>query len=996
MPILGLAVGSTSRPVLASQRNIAIHHQGVVFGARTRAGAGAAALHHSGTMTSLAKTGGGTAAGEWQVIGNRLAPAQDGGLTDGGTVELVANAGRADEAVFTVSVTVVDGRFDVDSFAEPWPQTDSPQLVAAWEAAADGDTIVARDSGVAMSAVPDCEILADRTAVVRGEAVQFELRFNNGPKHRLYLTSFVKWTFGTDDYTFDALPPDSEVRPGRSALHDYGPLTVHVFESGPSHAVSAEVRMFGGRTGVPPARVIEVVDPDTIFAGQRTIVWTTDGDATGAPQGSAHVTSAASGGDLNGATIYDAIAAANAIIPRGRLLLKGGQTTQVAEFTPSGLNDRLRGIYVDSFGTGKHTWASAFSGTAFRQILRLENNASGDGPTFRNQILQGRYDAAAPGEFDTDAHIQFFSDQDTTRGTFFGVECSGLHGFLILAARSVHSIVNCAVTNWADYGVFAGMDVLNQQLSPSRKRFRGCKIAQKTDVVRRPSNNEMIATYGSTAGTRGLNVGGFLNWAIHGPLRLQTVVGDSVTQCRLESHNGWSDNTNDAVADQPAIRLNSTGNANAIRFGIRTAISGNHLVGSIAEGGGTALGWGSFAWPMPLHQIAFNTWKGKSTGRTTGALDVRVGQFALWNNVSDAGDVAWPDPNGGGFVFHMNPYPAAQGYPAAMPKPRLFLFHNTAVDNRPRALSFSMFGVSNPDLAELEVENNLFFSTTSTPQFSSFGEPLAPDYEVPAGSSAFEGATGTLVAPVDRDGNVQGPGTASLGAVQAQAEGAAPEFVLTPGGTSATAALASPGQDNFASPPMAIGAAEAPDRKVIVIMWAAGIAVGSLGEFSSVTIGGVPATRLSDNVGIAFNSSHIWMADLPTGTTASVVATRDGWDANGAGCTFALFGLAGAASASVPQRLTVNQAGPMALDVIPGDFVLGWHKNNPSGAAAAPAFSGDFTNAIVSAENRTAGTANRDYRAFSQEFETTRTTEGAVTNLTNTQLNMFVLRPSAS
>ena len=338
---------------ISARRPLVVADQVIEFGASTLAGSGAAFPVREGAMLSLAKTGAGTAAGEYEVEGTRIFPAQDG-VTDGGTVELIANAGRADETTFTVTISAPAGVFtirpgDIDRDGE------DAEFVAAWYAAEDGDVIRYRDGRPDISTDLAATIAPSRTSIVEGEAVQFEATGLTGPAARARREAFAAWDFG-EGGTFSALAGNADIRPGDDSRYAWGRRVAHVFRTPGTHTVTLTLRDRTGRPAATATVDITVAAADSAFYSAETIVYAPPGEDT----------SAAPASDMAVFTDWNAFVAELG----SRYATGTGQTraaihnaTDIADFGKGGLDGatprmmRLRDrrghkLRLEGFGTG--------------------------------------------------------------------------------------------------------------------------------------------------------------------------------------------------------------------------------------------------------------------------------------------------------------------------------------------------------------------------------------------------------------------------------------------------------------------------------------------------------------------------------------------------------------------------------------------------------------------------------------------------------------------
>ncbi|MBY6218085.1 PKD domain-containing protein [Qipengyuania aquimaris] len=343
-----------------------------------------------------------------------------------------------------------------------------------------------------------------------------------------------QWSFDDASARFEALPddfPDSF----KDANAAQGPLAGHVFEQPGTY----EVRVWVANRNQDYATdtiTITVEDPDTAYAGDRTICHSNSGNFSGCPSGAQRFTSAVS-----------ALGAANQ--DRMRVLFRSGEDTLLnADTTFRGLRD----IQVGPFGSGQ------------KPILRVNSTVDKtlftpretDGFTIFGLDMRGDYDPRTGlGEnFDENGIGNLGNIRNTT---VFRNRFSGLGMAMVFIERPVGVIVaDNEITDWYDYGTY--------NASANQTAYVGNSIKQNPNAV---------------SGTGGTNRGSIPRWADHGPNRTAEVISLVVAQNDIFSNTGWSSS---GQAHQPTIRYNQSGSRG--HFGVinRNRLEGGATVVSIS------------------------------------------------------------------------------------------------------------------------------------------------------------------------------------------------------------------------------------------------------------------------------------------------------------------------------------------------------------------------------------------------------------------------------
>lgn len=116
-----------------------------------------------------------------------------------------------------------------------------------------------------------------------------------------------------------------------------------------------------------------------------------------------------------------------------------------------------------------------------------------------------------------------------------------------------------------------------------------------------------------------------------------------------------------------------------------------------------------------------------------------------------------------------------------------------------------------------------------------------------------------------------------------------------------------------------IGTAAA-DRRVIVAITANSNA-GAGAAISSATIGGITADIIVEHMAVSASSSHIFMAEVPTGTTADIVVTFAAAQIRAGIGVWSVTGLTN----PIPTDTVSTATSPavLDLDVLEGGFIIG-------------------------------------------------------------------------
>jgi hypothetical protein len=212
----------------------------------------------------------------------------------------------------------------------------------------------------------------------------------------------------------------------------YGPRTAHCFTEPGAYTVTCEARKRGGGP-VTKTRTVTVLDPDVVFAGNKTYVVATDGNFAGKPAGAQEFLS-----------LDQAMSAINsgANNKSRRLLLKRGQTFGNGRIDP---NPDLAAFQLGAFGP-------ASTPPTITSAVRCLSNTTQYSIWGVN--IQGSYNPADPytlvpgSGFEKLAHGWITLSDASIKGYYTNVSL----------ARSTHGLVSADVyiSDWRGYGVYGG------------------------------------------------------------------------------------------------------------------------------------------------------------------------------------------------------------------------------------------------------------------------------------------------------------------------------------------------------------------------------------------------------------------------------------------------------------------------------------------------------------------------------------------------------------
>jgi hypothetical protein len=389
--------------------------------------------------------------------------------------------------------------------------------------------------------IPDTDIVAPFPAFFRatnlaGFAYTEPAGADNAYDPTQHRITFI-WDFGDPGYTPIVVPNvptawrNNNTARGRQVAHVFGTggdrtVTCWAFDDQGNWGTATYTFASGGNAP-------SIANPDTYFAGAKTIVFSQTSTWTGEPSGATRCASVAA---VNSA-ITARYTAGDTIV---RVLLRRDETyTNIAEF-------------IRPEGRGKHYGAYG-PGTARPRIIVTTNTS---GPFYlrdntRHSVVadmdwQGEYDATT----ETGKRAEPYGNLGSygTHHLWYRCKISGARTFTLPEQGGEQRVMaDCEVTNWQNYGVYVRPD---NQLN--RFAMIGCDIYQHVDAL----NGINIGT----ANTLSILLGN-----LHGSIRFDgTVPNIYMGGNSFFSRNGWSTGAGNGstfppTAQQPAQRYAVTG-----------------------------------------------------------------------------------------------------------------------------------------------------------------------------------------------------------------------------------------------------------------------------------------------------------------------------------------------------------------------------------------------------------------------------------------------------
>lgn len=196
--------------------------------------------------------------------------------------------------------------------------------------------------------VAPCAVVFDATATT-DTAVDYIVR-----------DCLISWDYGDDKGEF--WPHGA--RPGtQSKNRSLGPIGGHLYTEAGEYTITLTVLDAYGNINTA-TQTITVTDPNTVFAGTKTICFSNTEDFTGAPVGATKITTSDYTAAINGQI--------DANTTDKRLMFKGGDTFVVGTSTAN--KTSIKRIQICSFGTGKANIA-ILPGIAATNLLNTKDSA---------------------------------------------------------------------------------------------------------------------------------------------------------------------------------------------------------------------------------------------------------------------------------------------------------------------------------------------------------------------------------------------------------------------------------------------------------------------------------------------------------------------------------------------------------------------------------------------------------------------------------------------
>lgn len=553
-------------------------------------------------------------------------------------------------------------------------------------------------------------IQASRETCIAPCGVFFEAALNQnlGAERPIHELSY-QWSFNDPNAQFEALP-DNFPESFKDANAAQGPLAGHVFERAGRYEVRVWVANRNQDYAIDSV-TITVEDPETAYAGARTICYSNSGNFGGCPSGAQRFTSA-----------VGAIGAANQ--DRMRVLFRSGEETLFqADTSFRGLRD----IQIGPFGPGP------------KPILRINGSISlplftpreTNGLTIFGLDMRGDYDPrTGMGENFNESGIRNVGDLRNT--TVFRNNFSGLEQGVLFINNPVGVIVaDNEITDWYGYGIFDS--------APNQTAYIGNSIKQNPDAV---------------SGPGGTNTSIIPRWADQGPIRTAAVTSLVIAQNDMFSNTGWSSN---GLAHQPTIRYNQSGTLG--HFGVinRNRLEGGfQLVMFDTQNDSTIANVGNALFERNLLLGTSYTWE---------FISISFGGTTIRNNIAIMPNVVSTVNPFGAFALYSN-----RTTTQANAREPTVIAGNAIIQLQSRSpRDFRVLrGFENGGNANFRQTNNLVYAP-NVPNFSEFANYLPLDrsdnYRPLAGSSAIGSAAPDGFVFDTLDGRRR-PATPSVGALE--------------------------------------------------------------------------------------------------------------------------------------------------------------------------------------------------------------------------------------
>ena len=396
-------------------------------------------------------------------------------------------------------------------------------------------------------------VTPSRTTACQNAHIRFNAVTTMSVSDTRYEEVLILFDFGDDGAVFDMIDahPYMDIL-GRSAELGFGQFCSHVWESVGTKNVTCFAYHEASNTWEEVTTTVSIVDPLTVHPASKRYIVAVDGDFTGAP--------AAGNTYTSHLEAIQAMAAADA----GGLLLTKRGTTDTIEGISGGPQFREVGTewHIDAWGEGaKPKIICNFGGEPFGTfanlftLLEMESftlanmhytglyNSSVDPQNIEGEVVAGGFIGGAAsggtGGRSTDVQVVyagFGSSQatqvQTNNVTLYGCHIARVGKAFYSAGGDYHAIINCNVSEWADYGTF---HTYSKNFS-----FLGTQGRVRSDCVHLGGGKDYTA---------------LPRQVLHGPHRTARSIGEQVQGNSLYTKNGWFS----ATSCQPPIRLNTDG-----------------------------------------------------------------------------------------------------------------------------------------------------------------------------------------------------------------------------------------------------------------------------------------------------------------------------------------------------------------------------------------------------------------------------------------------------
>ena len=339
----------------------------------------------------------------------------------------------------------------------------------------------------------------------------------------------------------------------------YGKEVAHVFTRPGRYTIGCRVFTLEGRFLAEDTEEIAVADPESFFAGIRTVLVDPAGrgDPTRYPDAQIATTPS------------EALAWLDALGTDGRILLKRGQRYDIPERLA--VAGQVPSFRLGAWGRGARPVLAAMrSGEYDNGLLHVTNSFAGDA-VIEGVGFRGLWDSTT----ETGRQIGLYLGLQTNDKYHLLTDCSfDAAGTAVRLSgvrpetRSAFTLHNCDITNWGDYGLHIG-----RMSSEQRNAILGCAIHQHRAA--------MMGGGSIKDGQRNQ----------HGPIRVSNG-GQSYIACSdLFSRNGW---TASVGADQPCLRWHSnTGPARSAGIVERVAMEGGFAMIAVDDATGAEVIYGT-------------------------------------------------------------------------------------------------------------------------------------------------------------------------------------------------------------------------------------------------------------------------------------------------------------------------------------------------------------------------------------------------------------------